>query len=67
MGKGASKYFLFFFKTIKLRQPFDFEKIKAVREGVFIFFIWFCYNSQVGSEVIKYFNMHKLLFKFGGG
>ena len=47
--------------------PFDPKIIMIVSEGVFVFLIWFCCNSQVVSRVFGYFNIHKLLFKFKGG
>jgi hypothetical protein len=34
---------------------------------MFVFFIFFIVISQMGLGVIKYFNMHKLLFKFKSG
>jgi len=34
---------------------------------MFVFFIFFIVISQMGLGVIKYFNMHKLLFKFKNG
>jgi len=67
MGKGASQSFLFFLNNKITALSFHFEKIKTTREGVFVFFIWFCCNSQVESGIFGFFNINKLLFKFGGG
>ena len=47
--------------------PSDPKKIKTISESVFVLLIWFCCNYQVASRIFRYFNMHKLLFKFEDG
>ena len=57
----------FFFNSEDTKLPLVFEKNKVVYNGVFVVLIWFCYKYQVGSGIINYFYVYKLLFILKNG
>jgi len=61
--RGFSIFF-FYWNSSNTKLPFIFNKNKVACKGVFIIFIWFYCKYHVGSGVIGYLYVYKLLFIF---
>jgi hypothetical protein len=64
--RGFSIFF-FFWNSSNMKLPLSFNKNKVVCRGVFVVFIWFYCKYHVGSRVIGYLYVYKLLFMFRNG
>jgi len=65
--EGLLRPFLFI-KTVQLwNYPWVLKEKKVACRGVFVVSIWFCCKYQVGSEVIGYLYVYKLLFILKNG